>query len=100
MSKVSVHLAASLQEQAAAVASQEGVSMDQFIATAGAEKVATLTTVDYLRQRAKRGNREKLLGRPGEGAGCGAGRAGSSLIRFVRLDSGYARIRRIPSFPG
>ena len=35
--------------------------MDQFIATAFAEKVATLKTVDYLRERAKRGSREKLL---------------------------------------
>ncbi len=61
MSKVSVHLSESLCEQAAAVATQEGVSMDQFIATAVAEKVATLKTVDYLRERAKRGSREKLL---------------------------------------
>ncbi len=61
MSKVSVHLSESLREQAAAVATQEGVSMDQFIATAVAEKVATLKTVDYLQERAKRGSREKLL---------------------------------------
>ena len=31
MSKVSVHLAESLHQQAAAVATEEGVSMDQFI---------------------------------------------------------------------
>lgn len=61
MSKVSVNLAESLHEQAVAVATEEGVSMDQFIATAVAEKVATLRTVDYLRERAKRGSREKLL---------------------------------------
>ena len=61
MSKVSVHLAKSLHDQAAAVAAHEGVSMDQFIATAVAEKVATLRTVDYLEERAKRGSREKLL---------------------------------------
>ncbi len=61
MSKVSIHLAESLHEQAAAVATEEGVSMDQFIATAVAEKVATLRTVDYLRERAQRGSREKLL---------------------------------------
>ncbi len=58
MSKVSVHLAESLHEQAAAVATEEGVSMDQFIATAVAEKVATLRPVDYLRERAKHGSRE------------------------------------------
>ena len=61
MSKVSVDISESLREQAAAVATQEGVSMGQFIAMAVAEKVATLRTVDYLRERAKRGSREKLL---------------------------------------
>ncbi len=61
MSRVSVDLSKSLQEQAAAVATQEGVSMGQFIAMAVAEKVATLRTVDYLKERAKRGSREKLL---------------------------------------
>ncbi len=35
--------------------------MDQLIAPAVAEKVATLKTVDYLKERAKRGSREKLL---------------------------------------
>ena len=61
MSRVSVHLSRSLHEQAIAVAEEEGVSMDQFIATAVAEKVATLKTVDYLKERAERGSREKLL---------------------------------------
>ena len=61
MSEVSVHLSESLHEQAAAVAVQEGVSMGQFIAMAVAEKVASLRAVDYLRERAKRGSREKLL---------------------------------------
>lgn len=35
--------------------------MGQFIAIAVAEKVAALRSVDYLRERAKRGSREKLL---------------------------------------
>ncbi len=61
MSKVSVHLTRSLHEQAAAVATQEGVSMGQFIALEVAEKVATLRTEDYLKDRAQRGDREKLL---------------------------------------
>ena len=50
-----------IHEQAAAVAMQQGVSMGQFVAMAVAEKVASLRTVDYLRERAKRGSREKLL---------------------------------------
>ena len=61
MSKVSVHLAEALHEQAAAVASEEGGSLDQFIATAVADQVATLRAVEYLRERARRGSREKLL---------------------------------------
>jgi len=52
MSKISVHLSKSLHGQAAAVAAQEGVSMGPFISMAVAEKVATLRTVDYLRERA------------------------------------------------
>lgn len=61
MSRVSVHLSKSLHEQAATVATQEGVSMGQFITMAVAEKVATLRTSDFLSERAKRGSREKLL---------------------------------------
>lgn len=35
--------------------------MNQFVTLAIAEKMATLTTLDYLEERAKRGSREKLL---------------------------------------
>ncbi len=34
------------------------VSMNQFIVNAVAEKIATLKTVDYLEQRAKKGSKE------------------------------------------
>jgi len=61
MSTVSIHLAKSLHDQVVEVASNEGVSMDEFVATAVAEKVATLKTVAYLKERGKRGSREKLL---------------------------------------
>jgi hypothetical protein len=40
---------------------QEGVSINQFILLAVAEKMATIDTKNYLQQRAQRGNREKLL---------------------------------------
>jgi hypothetical protein len=43
------------------VAEAEGVSMNQFVTLAVAEKIATLETLDYLAERAKRGSREKLL---------------------------------------
>ncbi len=37
------------------------VSMNQFIVNAIAEKVASLKTVDYLAQRAKKGSREHAI---------------------------------------
>lgn len=43
------------------IAQKEGISMNQFITIAIAEKIATLETLDYLEQRAARGSREKLL---------------------------------------
>jgi hypothetical protein len=47
-------------KQACKLAQQDGISIDQFIATAVAEKIAVLMTVEYLQERAKRGNREKF----------------------------------------
>ncbi len=43
------------------VAKTEGISMNQFVTIALAEKIASLNTLNYLEKRAKRGNREKLL---------------------------------------
>jgi len=37
------------------------VSLNQFIVNAIAEKVATLKTLDYLEERAKRGSREHAI---------------------------------------
>ena len=42
-------------------AKAEGISMNQFIMLAVAEKIATLSTMDYLEERAKRGSRKKFL---------------------------------------
>jgi hypothetical protein len=58
-----LHLALppSLYEQAQAYASKEGIAMNEFILLAIAEKLATLSTADYLAERARRGSREKLL---------------------------------------
>jgi hypothetical protein len=61
MSRISVHIAESVLEQAADLASRDGISVDELVSTAVAEKVATLKTVDYLKERAKRGSRDKLL---------------------------------------
>jgi metal-responsive CopG/Arc/MetJ family transcriptional regulator len=61
MSSVSLTLPQSLYEDLETVAQKEGISVNDFITVAVAEKLATLATVDYLSQRAKRGSREKLL---------------------------------------
>ena len=59
MSTVQVHLPDSLQQQLQALAERDGISIDQFIATAVAEKMAALLTEAYLKERAKRGSRAK-----------------------------------------
>jgi len=58
---VNITLPQSLQEQVEALAQKEGISVPEFITLAVAEKLATLTTADYLAERAKRGSRDKLL---------------------------------------
>jgi len=50
-----------MYSQLKAAAKAEGISMNQFIMLAVAEKIATLSTMDYLEERAKRGSREKFL---------------------------------------
>jgi hypothetical protein len=60
MSTVNLNLPESLYKQGCTLAQQDGIALDQFIATAVAEKVAALTTVEYLRERAKRGGLEKF----------------------------------------
>lgn len=61
MSVLSLRLPTSLHDQLRSLAEQEGISINQFITLAIAEKMATIDTKQYLQQRAKRGNREKLL---------------------------------------
>jgi len=58
MSVLSVRLPESLHKMAKDVAEEDKVSLNQFIATAVAEKVAALTTEKYLEARALRGSRE------------------------------------------
>lgn len=60
MSTLSVRLPDSLHRQIRRLAQQEGISINQFISTAAAEKMAALMTLDYLEERAKRGSREKF----------------------------------------
>jgi Arc/MetJ-type ribon-helix-helix transcriptional regulator len=57
MSKLTVELPESLQRSIAALAEQEGYSIDQFLASAAAEKMDALRTLDYLRKEAANGRR-------------------------------------------
>jgi hypothetical protein len=61
MGALSLRLPKSLHEQVKELAREEGISMNQFVLLAVAEKVASISTVEYLEKRAKRGSREKLL---------------------------------------
>jgi hypothetical protein len=61
MSALSLRLPKSLHEQLREVAQDEGISVNQFIMLAVAEKVAAISTMEYLEKRAKRGSRERLL---------------------------------------
>ena len=61
MSKsMSVRLPKYLHREIKKLAEEEGISMNQFIATAAAEKVSSLKTVSYLEKRAEQGDREKF----------------------------------------
>lgn len=60
MSTMSLRLPESLHKKAREVAKQEGVSMNQLITTALAEKLSALLTEEYLEARARRGSREKF----------------------------------------
>ena len=61
MSTMSLRLPMSIHKQLREIAKREGVSINQLIATAVAEKVAALLTEDYLAQRAKRGSRKRFM---------------------------------------
>jgi hypothetical protein len=61
MSAVSLRLPKSMHEQLREVAQEEGISVNQLVTLAVAEKLAAISTIDYLQKRAKRGNRENLM---------------------------------------
>jgi hypothetical protein len=57
MSALNVRLPESLHRALRELAKQEGVSMNQLITQALAEKIAALHTEEYLQQRGQRGSR-------------------------------------------
>jgi hypothetical protein len=60
MSTISVRLPDSLHQMAKDIASQDHISMNQFIASAVAEKISALTTESYLKERAELASAEKF----------------------------------------
>lgn len=61
MAAVSLRLPDSIYECAKELSLQDHVSLNQFIATAVAEKVSALNTETYLNERALRASKEKFL---------------------------------------
>ena len=61
MSTLSVRLPNSLHETVRELSKKEGISINQFIASALAEKISALMTLDYLKKRAKEASRDKFL---------------------------------------
>ena len=57
---VQVELSESLHAAAGELARASGVTVDQLVASAVAEKVSAMTGLDWLAARAKRGSREKF----------------------------------------
>ena len=61
MTTLSLRLPESLHRGLRDVAQREGISINQFITLAVAEKLSALLTETDLQERAKRGNRKKYL---------------------------------------
>lgn len=61
MTTLSLRLPESLHRGVKEVVQKEGISINQFITIAIAEKLSALLTEEYLQERAKHGNREDYL---------------------------------------
>ena len=61
MSTMSVRLPESLHKRVRDLAKREGISINQIVATALAEKMSAILTVDHLEARARRGSRSRFL---------------------------------------
>jgi hypothetical protein len=59
MSIVQVQIPDSLHKSLSDLAGRDGISIDQFISTAIAEKLSALMTENYLKDRARKGDRSK-----------------------------------------
>lgn len=57
MTALTVRLPNSVHQKIKELAEREDISVNQFIASAAAEKMASIMTLDYLRLEASKGNR-------------------------------------------
>lgn len=61
MSTLSLRIPESLHKRVKELSKKDKISINQFVASALAEKISSLDTLDYLEERGKRGKREKYL---------------------------------------
>ena len=61
MSTVTIQMSDSLARELRECAAKEGVTMDQLLSSAAAEKLSALLTIDHLRQRARHAKREDFI---------------------------------------
>ncbi len=59
MSTLSVRIPDSLHKEIKKLSKKDNISINQFIASAVTEKITALETVDYLQERAERGDLKK-----------------------------------------
>ena len=60
MSTLSISIPESVRSRVEVLAGEEGVSIDHFVATILAQRIAVADADSYVRQRAKRGNPDRL----------------------------------------
>ncbi|HSY52014.1 MAG TPA: toxin-antitoxin system HicB family antitoxin [Thermoanaerobaculia bacterium] len=95
MSTLSLRLPQSLHRKLGEVAEREGISINQLINSAVAEKMSALMTEEYLQARAARGTRRKFAAALGKVAdvepriGCSRGIRGRPGGRRERPDREY-----------
>ncbi len=61
MSTLTIQMPESLARQLQECAAREGITVDQLLSSAAAEKLSALLTVEHLRQRAKTAKREDFV---------------------------------------
>ncbi len=61
MTTINLSIPDSLYTTVNKIVEREGMSLEQFVMLAMAEKASAIATEDYLEERARRGNKEKFL---------------------------------------